>query len=92
MTYEVRGRVVAFAFGGEAVVVDHEDIPGYMEAMRMSMRPEERTMLDGLEPGDLITFRLVLPEDGSPYIDQIEALPPGTQLQLAPVDTTGRGG
>lgn len=91
-TYDVRGRVVAFAFGGEAVVVDHEDIPGYMDAMRMSLRPQDPSLIAELEPGDRIAFRLVLPETGSPYIDQIATLPPDTELELAPPDTSRSGG
>lgn len=79
--YEVRGRVVGQDFGGLALRIDHEPIPGYMEAMRMSFRlanPEEARKV---EPGDAIRFLYVVSDRGSSIRD-IEVLPPETELNL----------
>ena len=81
---KVRGRVVGFAYNGEAVVVEHEAVPGYMQAMRMTLRPESRILLQDVEAGDVIAFRLVVPEHDASYIDEIEVLPPETELDLPP--------
>ncbi len=91
-TYEVRGRVVGPAFGGEAVIIDHESIPGYMDAMRMTLKLKDPALLDGIQPGDIVRFRLVV-ETSDTYIDQLERLAPETQLELAshPVGTASGG-
>jgi Cu/Ag efflux protein CusF len=40
------------------IIIDHEDIPGLMEAMTMSFEPDDPTMLNGLAPGDRVRFTL----------------------------------
>jgi protein SCO1/2 len=56
--HEVRGvvRDVQPEYG--QVVVEHEDIPGLMPAMTMNFDVADPTLLDRLEPGDVIRFRL----------------------------------
>ena len=87
--YEVRGRVVGPAFGGEALVVDHEEIPGYMEAMRMTLRLCEEGAA-AVPDGTPVRFDLRVPERGAACIAALEPLPEGTPLQLAdvPADTS----
>lgn len=82
----VRGRVVGTAFGGEALVVDHEEIPGFMPAMRMSLRLEDD--LQAPPESAKIAFRLRRPETGALYIDSLGLLPDSVVLQLAPPDTS----
>ncbi len=79
--YEVRGRVVGPDFGGLALRVDHEPIPGYMEAMRMSFRLANPEDAHDVQPGDAISFLYVVSENGS-VIRDIEVLPPDTELDL----------
>jgi Cu/Ag efflux protein CusF len=79
--YEVRGQFVMFQYGGEAIRVDHEEIPGFMAAMRMDFRPKDPAEVEGLKPGDKIAFRYVVGEKGS-YIEGVEVLPPETELEL----------
>lgn len=38
------------------VIIDHEEMPGYMNAMIMPFRVQEATELEGLEPGAVVTF------------------------------------
>ncbi len=40
------------------IIIDHEDIPGLMEAMTMAFEPDDSTMLNGLAPGDRVRFIL----------------------------------
>jgi Cu/Ag efflux protein CusF len=38
------------------VVIQHGDIPGFMEAMTMGFRVEDPRMLGGIEPGEDVDF------------------------------------
>ncbi len=38
------------------VVIDHEEMPGYMGAMIMPFRVKDAAELEGLQPGDQVTF------------------------------------
>ena len=38
------------------IVIDHEEIPGYMDAMIMPFRAKEASELEGLTPGDVVTL------------------------------------
>ena len=80
--YTVRGVYLGARFDSAAASVDHEAIPGFMEAMRMDLRVADPTVLRGLAEGDPIRFELVDRGDGL-YIEAIEPLPPGTALERA---------
>ncbi len=82
--YSVRGQFVSPAYGGEAMLVDHEPIPGYMEAMRMTFRLEDPAELHAVSSGDKIRFEFVVREDGA-FARGIEVLPPETELDLAEI-------
>ena len=62
--------------------VHHEEIPGYMEAMRMDFKLKEGSEVENLESGDKIQFRYVITEDDDAYAESIEKLPPETPLDL----------
>lgn len=68
-TYEADGTVVSVE--GELVLIDHEDIPGFMDAMTMTFRVTDPALLEGIEEGSRVRFRVVV--DGAVYsIDHIE--------------------
>jgi Cu/Ag efflux protein CusF len=52
------GEVVTAVPGASQIVVDHEEIPGFMEAMTMGYRVDAPALLDGLKPGDRIRFSI----------------------------------
>ena len=59
MRYPLKGRVVATNLEYRRVVVDHDDIPGYMDAMTMPFTLLDEARLRELRPGDLVTATLV---------------------------------
>jgi Cu/Ag efflux protein CusF len=52
------GQVVATVPHASQLVVDHEEIEGFMEAMTMGYRIDPPALLDGLRPGDKIRFTI----------------------------------
>lgn len=68
-TFTMRGKVV----GTDAthVVVDHEAIPGFMEAMTMPYKVKDPSILSELHPGDRITARLTVSEDSAGFRDPL---------------------
>ena len=81
--HSVRGEVVRVAEGGRALEVDHEAVPGAMEAMRMTIPLLEPEQAPELAAGDKIRFELYLSR-GTGRIGKIEKLPGTTALELAP--------
>ncbi|MDT0630682.1 hypothetical protein [Rubrivirga litoralis] len=80
-TLTVRGVYVGPQFEGQAALVDHETIPGRMDAMQMGMRVEEPGAFDGIAPGTPVRLTL---DSASLAIVAAESLPAGTPLDLAP--------
>lgn len=62
VTYDLRGTVVEVR--ERAVVIDHEAIPGFMDAMTMAFAAEP-TLLRGVTAGDVVEGRLIVSERGS---------------------------
>jgi len=75
-TFQVKGVVQEIKPGTTAVVIKHEEIPGYMPAMTMPFEVKEARQLADLKPGDTVSFRLVVTEtDG--WIEQVQRLESG---------------
>ncbi|OFW07606.1 MAG: hypothetical protein A3I61_17605 [Acidobacteria bacterium RIFCSPLOWO2_02_FULL_68_18] len=70
--YEVRGQILRIDRDRSEVLVDHEDIKGFMPAMTMPYTVNDPALLDGKSPGDLITATLVV-EDVNAYLSTITA-------------------
>lgn len=60
VTYEVAGKVVRVEAARRSVVIDHETIPGFMEAMTMPFDVRDPAILDGLRKGEAVRFELVV--------------------------------
>jgi protein SCO1/2 len=80
--HSVRGEVARVADGGRSLVIDHEAIPGYMDAMRMTLPVQDAAQSQGLEAGDRIRFELFVSGRGA-RIGRVEKLPADTALDLA---------
>jgi len=81
-TFSVRAQVVRVVDGGRSLVVDHEDIPGYMDAMQMTLRVQDAAASEGLERGDKVRVQLFV-QGGDAVVGILEKLPDATELQLA---------
>src|SRR5688500_11028980 len=57
-TYQVKGVVHEVSPEKKQVRVEHERIPGYMDAMTMMFDVKDTNELTGLKPGDNISFRM----------------------------------
>ncbi len=63
--YPLKGVVVSVDPGAAKVIVRHEEIRGYMDAMTMPFNVAEPKMLAELKPGDEIEAKLVVGEKSS---------------------------
>lgn len=82
--YEVRGQIVSVDASRNEVVVDHEDIAGFMPAMVMPYKVQDTRLLDGKKPGDMVTATLVV-EEVNAYLTTLDTT--GHQ----PLKTPGAG-
>lgn len=95
-TFDVKGRIVGFGQDGRTVIVAHEDIPGFMDAMTMPFKTKEGERVpDSLSVGDAVAFRLVVGGEAS-HIEALHRLPdaavarlPGEPLPDAELRATG---
>ena len=63
--YPLKGVVVSVDAEASKVIVRHEEIPGYMDAMTMPFNVAETKMLAELHPGDEIEAKLVVGDKAS---------------------------
>lgn len=63
--YDVRGEVRELKPAERTVVVRHDEIPGYMAAMTMPFDVKDTNVLRGIQPGDVVAFRLHVQEKDS---------------------------
>ena len=64
-TFSVRGRVVTT--DATHVTLDHEAVPGFMEAMTMPYKLKDPSVVSELHPGDRITARIVVQQDAAGF-------------------------
>lgn len=62
-TYKLRGKVVSTNAATGEVTLDHEAIPGFMEAMTMPYKLKDTNILSELHPGDIITADLLVSQN-----------------------------
>jgi protein SCO1/2 len=72
-TYKLRGKVVSTSPATGEVTLDHEAIPGFMEAMTMPYKLKDPNVLSELHPGDVITADLFVSENAGDdaFLDHI---------------------
>jgi Cu/Ag efflux protein CusF len=63
--YPLQGQIVDLIPERHKVIVAHDDIPGYMQAMTMSFVVKDGEKYEELSPGDEITATLVVQENRS---------------------------
>jgi protein SCO1/2 len=69
--YQAKGIVQSIDAQKKRVVIKHEEIPNYMAAMTMPFDVKKKEEIENLNPGDEVTFRMVItPDDG--WIENIQ--------------------
>jgi protein SCO1/2 len=63
--YQLQGQILAVRPERSEVVIKHEDIKGFMPGMTMPFTVKDGALLNGKEPGDLVTATLVVGEVGA---------------------------
>jgi Cu/Ag efflux protein CusF len=69
--FEAKGLIEDIDRNDNTITIDHEDIPGFMNAMSMSFSVEDPALLDGLGIESEVEFRVEVLGDGTYYIDRI---------------------
>jgi protein SCO1/2 len=66
--YKLRGKVVSTNAAKGEVLLDHQAIPGFMEAMTMPYKLKDAGILSELHPGDVITADVLVSQDADAEI------------------------
>lgn len=61
--YHLRGKVVSTDAAKGEVTLNHEAIPGFMDAMTMPYKLKDASILSELHPGDVITADVLVSQD-----------------------------
>ena len=61
--YKLRGKVVSIDAAQGELTVNHEAIPGFMEAMTMPYKVKDRSVLPTFHAGDTITADVLVSSD-----------------------------
>jgi protein SCO1 len=71
--YKLRGKVVSSDASRGEVTLDHEAIPGFMEAMTMPYKLKDPSIVSELHPGDVLTADVVVSkgDDAEVLLDHI---------------------
>ena len=94
-SFQATGIVKDIKPDRKSIVIQHDTISNYMEAMTMPFKVKDTNQLSGLHRGDKISFRLLVKEDQS-WIDHITQTTPQTTnkpagLSLSPNPESFRG-
>jgi protein SCO1/2 len=71
--YPGSGMTISVDQPKQTVVISHQSIPGYMDAMVMPFHVKDADSLKGLAPGAKVEFTLVV-DSGSSWIEQLHAV------------------
>ena len=85
-TYKLRGKVISIDKLGHQLIIDHDAIPGFMDAMTMPYPVKDDAMLKEVSPGDEIEADFRVQQD-KPEIVTLKVLKKATPGS-APVPST----
>ena len=66
-THDIRGRIEAIGANRRTITLDHEAIPGVMEAMTMEYQVYDPAILEGLSVGDRVQGQIEV-RSGDQYV------------------------
>lgn len=72
-TYAARGLVLKVDEPTATLTISHEPIPGYMSSMVMPLTVRDAREMKGVQPGDLLSFRM-RPKESGTTIDRLKHL------------------
>lgn len=77
--YKLRGKVVSTNPATGEVTLNHDAIPGFMDAMTMAYKLKDPNIVTELHPGDVLTADLLVSQsdDASVLLDQIDIVAQG---------------
>lgn len=84
--YELRGQVLAVDTARQELTIKHGDIRGFMPGMTMPFRVQDRRLLEGRTPGDLVTATLVVKQNEA-YLSALTATGRAPLSEPPPVRT-----
>jgi protein SCO1/2 len=82
--YPLTGKIVSVDHAGLSVVIDGDDVPGFMPAMSMSYKVKNASDLNSLTPGDSVSAVIVMQGDNS-WLENVTV----TQRSTAPPSAHG---
>ena len=85
--YELKGTVISVDKGHQQAVINHQAIPGFMEAMTMGYTVKDDPALEQMKPGDHITARVVVAPHNM-YLDKVVITQKDGQAQARPAVET----
>jgi protein SCO1/2 len=68
-TFPIRGKIVSVDAAKGMIVLDHEAIPGFMDAMTMPYKLKDASVASELHPGDRITAKMLVRKTADGYED-----------------------
>jgi len=68
--YPLTGRVVSIDKPNQSLIIDGDEIPGFMGAMQMPYAVKDLSILDKVSPGDKIKAEIVVGGDGA-YLENV---------------------
>ncbi|HEY8514461.1 MAG TPA: copper-binding protein [Candidatus Binatia bacterium] len=82
--YPIRGEVVSVAAARNEVMLRHEPIAGFMEAMTMPFPVAKYELLEGIEPGDRVEGVLLVEGTRFVLLSLAEIPPAAEEAKPAP--------
>ena len=68
-SFPIHGKIVSVDAKRGAIVLNHDAVPGFMDAMTMTYPLKDPSVASELHPGDVINATLLVRKDGDEYSD-----------------------
>src|SRR6266511_4097805 len=94
--FQVKGVIKELKPNGKTAIIAHETIPDYMDAMTMDFDVKDGRELTGLNPGDAVSFQMVVTKDDG-WIEKVRKLAPAAptnasqRITINPTNGTNAG-
>jgi protein SCO1 len=76
--YHLHGKVISVDQANKSLMIDGDDVPGFMSAMTMPYPVRNKDEMTKVSPGDEINADIIVPQgDDSPYIQNIAVVKKG---------------